>query len=72
MMPLTRGRENADSGVFLTVPAAVAMKMNCPSAYSRTGNKAVMRSSSCSCSRLTIGLPREPRLAIGTCQTFSQ
>ena len=25
MMPLARGRENAESGVFLTVPWAVAM-----------------------------------------------
>ena len=27
MMPAARGRENADNGVFLTVPVAVAMKM---------------------------------------------
>ena len=31
MMPLVRGRENADSGVFFTVPCAVAMNMKCSS-----------------------------------------
>ncbi len=28
MMPAMRGRENAESGVFFTVPVAVAMKTN--------------------------------------------
>ena len=29
MMPLARGRENADSGVFFTVPSRVAMNTKC-------------------------------------------
>ena len=29
MMPDVRGREKSDSGVFLTVPIAVAMNTNC-------------------------------------------
>ncbi len=59
MMPAVRGRENATSEVFLTVPSAVAMKMYLSSSYSRIGSTAVMRSPSCSGSRLTIGLPRD-------------
>ena len=66
MMPACRGRENASSEVFLTVPWAVAMNTNLFSSNSWTGSTAVMRSSSCSGSRLTIGLPREPRLACGS------
>ena len=72
MMPLARGRENAESGVFLTVPCAVAIRTKRLSSNSLTAWTAVMRSPSPSCSRLTIGLPREPRLASGSCQTFSQ
>ena len=66
MMPLVRGRENAASGVFLTVPCAVAMNTNLSSSNSLIGSTAVMRSPSSSGSRFTIGLPREPRLACGS------
>ncbi len=66
MMPAARGRENAASGVFLTVPAAVAMNTKRSSSYSRIGSTAVMRSPSSSGSRFTIGLPREPRPACGS------
>ena len=72
MMPFARGRENADSGVFLTVPCAVAMNTKCDSSNSRIASTAVMRSPSASCSRFTIGLPREPRLASGSWYTLSQ
>ena len=65
MIPARRRRENATSEVFLTVPMAVAMNTNLSSSYSRMGSTAVMRSPSCSGSRLTIGLPRALRAAIG-------
>ena len=61
MMPAWRGRENASSEVFLTVPCAVAMNTNLSSSNSRIGSTAVIRSPSCSGSRFTMGLPREPR-----------
>ena len=65
MMPLERGREKSLSGVFLTVPDAVAMNTKRSSAYSRTGSTALMRSSASSGSRLTIGRPRAVRPACG-------
>ena len=37
MMPLERGLENWLSGVFLTVPPDVAMKMKLSASNSRTG-----------------------------------
>src|ERR1700691_1350272 len=40
MMPLGRGRENALSGVFLTVPLLVAMKTKCCSSNCFTGSTA--------------------------------
>ena len=58
--------ENWLSGVFLTVPPEVAMKTKLSSAYSLMGSTALIRSSSSSGSKFTIGLPREPRLASGT------
>ena len=72
MMPAARGRENASSGVFLTVPRRVAMNTHCSVAKSRTASIAVIRSPSSSASRLTIGLPREPRPASGSWNTRSQ
>ena len=41
MMPLWRGRENADSGVFFTVPSRVAMNTKCVSSYCLMGSTAV-------------------------------
>ena len=72
MMPAWRGRENASSEVFFTVPCAVTMNTNWFSSNSWIGSTAVMRSPSCSGSRFTIGLPREPRLACGNWWTLSQ
>ena len=66
MMPLVRGRENAVSGVFFTVPWLVAMNTKCCSSYCLTGSSALIFSPSSSGSRLTIGLPREPRPACGS------
>ena len=66
MMPLARGRENAASGVFLTVPARVAMNTKCCSSYCLTGSSALIFSPSSSGSRFTIGLPRAPRPACGS------
>ena len=40
MMPFARGRENADSGVFLTVPCAVAMNTKWSSSNSLIGSTA--------------------------------
>ena len=72
MIPLARGRENNASGVFFTVPRLVAMKTNFPSSKSLIDSIALMRSSGWSGSRLTMGLPRDPRLACGSWYTFSQ
>ena len=66
MMPDGRGRENADSAVFLTVPLAVAMNTKWPSSNSLTGSTAVIFSCSSSGTRLMIGLPRLVRLPCGT------
>ncbi len=66
MIPLPRGREKSASEVFLTVPLAVAMNTNRPSVKALIGSTAVMRSSSASGSRLTIGLPRAERPACGS------
>ena len=60
-MPLARGRENADSGVFFTVPWLVAMNTKCSSSNCLMGSTALIFSPSSSGSRLTMGLPREPR-----------
>jgi hypothetical protein len=65
MMPALRGLEKSDSGVFLTVPSRVAMKMNLSSTNSLTGSTALIRSPSSSGKRLTIGLPRLIRLPCG-------
>src|SRR6202046_3816002 len=66
MMPLGRGRENAASGVFFTVPLLVAMNTKCCSSNCLTGSTALIFSPSSSGSRLTIGLPRAPRPACGS------
>ena len=66
MMPDGRGREKSESGVFLTVPIAVAMKTNCPWFHSLTGRIAVIFSFSINGTRLTIGLPRDEREPCGT------
>ena len=58
MMPLARGRENADSGVFFTVPSLVAMNTKCSSSNCLIGSTALIFSPSSSGSRFTIGLPR--------------
>ena len=65
MMPLARGRENNAREVFFTVPRLVAMKTNFPSSNSLIDIIALMRSPSCNGNKLTIGLPRDPRLACG-------
>ena len=62
MMPLGRGRENSASGVFFTVPCAVAMNTKWFSSNSFTGTTAVIFSPSSSGNMLTIGLPRAERL----------
>ena len=46
MMPLARGRENAVSGVFLTVPWLVAMNTKCCSSYCLIGSTALIFSPS--------------------------
>ena len=46
MMPVERGRENAASGVFFTVPARVAMNTKCCSSYCFTGSRALIFSPS--------------------------
>ena len=66
MIPEGRGRENPDSGVFFTVPCAVAMNTKCSSSNSRTGTTAVIFSPSASGNTLTSGLPRLVRLPCGT------
>ena len=66
MIPLVRGREKSTSGVFLTVPEAVAMNTKRSAAYSRTGSTALIRSPCSSGSRLTIGRPRALRPACGS------
>ena len=66
IMPLDRGREKSTSGVFFTVPDAVAMNTKRSSVYSRTGSTALMRSPCSSGSRLTIGRPRAVRPACGS------
>ena len=66
MMPLGRGRENSASGVFFTVPCAVAMNTKWFSSNSLTGTTAVIFSPSSSGNMLTIGLPRLERLPAGT------
>ena len=72
MMPLARGRENADSGVFFTVPWLVAMNTKCSSSNCLMGSMALIFSPSSSGSRLTMGLPREPRPACGSSNTRFQ
>ena len=66
MMPDGRGREKSASGVFLTVPIAVAMNTYWVSVNSLTGRIAVIFSLSASGTRFTIGLPRELREPCGT------
>ena len=72
MMPDGRGREKSDSGVFFTVPCAVAMNTKWSSSNSFTGSIALIFSPSSSGNRLTIGLPRAVRLPCGTSYTLSQ
>src|SRR5438034_6017175 len=72
MMPLGRGRENSSSGVFFTVPCAVAMNTKCSWSNSFTGTTAVIFSPCSIGNRLTIGLPRLVRLPAGTSNTLSQ
>ena len=72
MMPRLSGREKAESGVFLTVPRAVAMKTKWSSEKTFTGNTIVIFSFSSSGQTLTSGLPREVREPCGTSQTLSQ
>ena len=67
MMPLPRGLANAESGVFFTVPWAVAMKMKCPSSNCFTGRMAVIFSPSSNGNILTTGLPR---LLLEPCGTW--
>ena len=72
MMPRRIGRENSDSGVFLTVPSEVDMNTTCSSSNALTGSTTVIFSPSTSGNMLTIGRPRELREPCGTSQTFSQ
>ncbi len=72
MIPLGRGREKSVSGVFLTVPLAVAMNTKCCSSNSRTGITTVIFSFSSSGKRFTTGLPRLWRPPCGTSYTLSQ
>ena len=72
MMPLARWLEYASKRVFFTVPEAVAITIYLSSAYSRTGNIAVIRSSLSNGKILTIGRPRAVRLANGNWYTFNQ
>jgi len=66
MMPALRGLEKSVSGVFFTVPRAVAMKTKWLSSNSLTGSTVVIFSLSSSGKRLTMGLPREMRVPSGT------
>src|SRR5258706_16228207 len=70
MIPLGRGREKSVSGVFFTVPCAVAMNTKWFSSNSFTGTTAVIFSLSSSGNMLTIGLPRLERLPAGTPETL--
>jgi hypothetical protein len=72
MIPDGRGREKSASGVFFTVPLAVAMKTKWFSSNSRTGPTAVIFSPSPIGNMLTTGLPRLARLPCGTSYTLSQ
>jgi len=72
MIPRFKGRENAESGVFFTVPWAVAMKTNRSSSNSFTGNTTVIFSPSSRGQTFTSGLPRDVREPCGTSQTLSQ
>ena len=72
MMPEGRGRENSASGVFFTVPWAVAMKTKWFSSNSFTGTTAVIFSPSSSGNMLTTGLPRAVLPPCGTSKTLSQ
>ncbi len=65
MIPRPRGRRNAVSSVFLTVPRRVTIIRHSSSRNSRTGTSPVIFSPSASCSRLTIARPPEVRVAIG-------
>ena len=70
MMPEGRGREKSASGVFFTVPCAVAMNTKWFSSNSFTGTTAVIFSPSSSGNMLTIGLPRAVLPPCGTSNTF--
>ena len=72
MIPFSRGREKSDSGVFFTVPCAVAMTTKRSSSKLFTGSTALIRSPSASGKRLTIGRPRLARVPAGTSYPFSQ
>ena len=62
MIPRPRGRRNAVSSVFLTVPRRVTISRHSSSRNSRTGIRPVIFSPSPSCSRLTIARPPEVRV----------
>ncbi len=72
MIPEGRGREKSASGVFFTVPCAVAMNTKWFSSNSFTGTTAVTFSPSSSGNMFTIGLPRAVLPPCGTSNTFSQ
>ena len=70
--PLARRFLNCDNWTRFTIPDAVAKNTYLLSfclSSSVTGKMAVTFSSASSAIRLTIGRPREPRLAIGTSNT---
>ncbi|MNC85212.1 hypothetical protein D3C83_08020 [compost metagenome] len=72
MIPDGRGREKSASGVFFTVPCAVAMNTKWFSSNSFTGTTAVIFSPSSSGNMLTTGLPLLALLPCGTSNTLSQ
>ena len=65
MMPPARGREKADSGVFLMMPRRVASTTYSPSANSRTASIVATRSSGRIWIRLTTGLALARRADLG-------
>ena len=72
IMPRFMGRENASSGVFLTVPMLVAIKTYLSATNCFTGMTTLIFSPSSSGNKFTIGLPRLARPPCGTSQTLIQ
>jgi len=66
------GLANPASGVFSTVPLAVAMNTKCSPSNARTGSTTVIFSPSASGNMFTIGLPRDAREPCGASHTFNQ